>query len=92
VPVDPQIGHGPWHRLGDDQPGRPDGGDLAARRQARRQGGDQPVAEAVAGPVGKGRQHRRGHVRIGQQIARRGRIRRADVRRLAQREIAGVAG
>jgi nucleobase:cation symporter-1, NCS1 family len=92
VPVDPQIGDRPGHRLGNDQAGGPDRGDLAARGQAGRHGGDQPVAEAVAGPVGKGRQHRRGHAPIGQQVARRGGARRADVRRLAQRPIAGVAG
>ena len=34
VPVDPQVGDRPGLRPGDDQPGRPDGGDLAARGQA----------------------------------------------------------
>jgi putative hydroxymethylpyrimidine transporter CytX len=66
VPVDPQIGDRPRYRLGDDQPGRPDGGDLTPRGQAGLQGADQPLAEAVANPVGKGRQHRRWHTPIGQ--------------------------
>jgi hypothetical protein len=91
VPVDAQVGYWPWLRLGDEHPGRADGGDLAARGQAGSERGDEPVAEIVAGPAGEGREHRRGHAGVGQQIPGGRRAGRVDVRCHAQRPIAGVA-
>jgi hypothetical protein len=91
VPVDAQVGDWPRLRLGDQHSGRAHGGDLAARGQAGPERRDEPVAEIVARLAGEGREHRRGHAGVGQQIPGGRRARRADVRRHAQRPIAGVA-
>jgi hypothetical protein len=91
VPVHPQVGDRPGLGLGDQQPGRAHGGDLAACGQPGPQRGNEPVAQAVAAPVLKRRQHRGRHPIVGQQVARGGGARAADVRRLAQRQLAGVA-
>jgi hypothetical protein len=88
MPVDPQVGDRPRHGMGDDQPGRPHGGDLAARGQAGLERGDEPVAETVARPLTERGEHRRGHAPVGQQVARGRGSRRVDVRRLTQRQLA----
>jgi hypothetical protein len=87
VPVDAQVGDWPWLRLGDEHPGRADGGDLAARFQAGPERGDEPVAEIVARPVLEGREHRRGHAGVGQQVAGGGRAGRPNARCHAQRPV-----
>ena len=92
MPVHPQVGHGPGHRAGDKQPSRTHRADLAAGRQARTQGSDEPATQALAGRVLESGEHRRGHVPVGQQVARSGRARAPDVGRLAKRELAGVGG
>jgi hypothetical protein len=91
VPVDAQVGDWPRLRLGDEHPGRAHGGDLAAGGQTGLERGDEPAAEIVPGPAGEGREHRRGHPGVGQQVAGRGRTRRVHVRCHAQRPLAGVA-
>jgi hypothetical protein len=91
VPVDAQVGDRPRLRLGDEQAGRANGGDLAARGQAGLERGDEPVAEIVAGPVLKGREHRRGHAGVGQQVAGRRRAGGVHIHRIPQRPLTGVA-
>jgi len=91
VPVDTQVSDRPGLRLGDEQPGRANGGDLATRGEAGLQRRDEPVAEILAGPVAERCEHRRGHSGVGQQIAGRGGARGVDVRRIAQRPLTGVA-
>jgi hypothetical protein len=91
VPVHPQVGDRPGLRFGDQEPGRAHRRDLAARGHPGPQRGDEPVAEAVAGPVLKRRQHRGRHPIVGQQVARGGGARAAGHRRVAQRQLPGVA-
>jgi hypothetical protein len=91
VPVDAQVGDRPWLGLGDQHPGRAHRRNLAARGQAGPQSGDEPGAEVAAGLVVKGRDHRRGHATVGQQVPGGGGARSMHVRRLAQRQFAGVA-
>ena len=92
VPVDPQVGDRPRHRFGDDHPSRTDRGDLAPRVQPARKAAMSrsprlsPCRSPKAASIAAGTP--RSASRLPAAAAPGG----ADVGRLAQRQLARVAG